>query len=381
MKGSGRFAICSTLSSTVFRPLTIVLWLLLSASAVVKAIEVPGLYQGLVNVSSRTDERERLQAYGPALQQVLLKVTGQPEIFNDAAVRAALRNPQSYVESYSYRSIGAPATGGNAAPVQGNQGIALEVSFFASEILALLNNNNLRVWPSNRPPTIVWAVVQNEQGQRQILNSSADNPVKNLIASEAQRRGLPLLFPLMDITDSRAVNLEQIWNQDIAVLRLASTRYLAESILVIRLVSSLGSEHLGRAVYLFRDLEISQELYGEDLELFIEKPVDLAVSELSGYYSVLLSGSNSGVPVKMAVTGINAPADYAGLLRYVGQLPAVNRVSLLSVNKQTVNLLLETGGQVRQLVESIALGSNMQPMAEITRQDNEIILQYRWLEQ
>lgn len=338
-----------------------------------QAIEVQGLYQASVPVASRTDERERQRAFSPAMRQVLLKVTGRASVLELPSIRRALNNPQSYVESYAYRTIQ-----NQGAASDNRESIALEVAFFSTEILRLLNENNVPVWPGNRPITLVWAVIQNELGERRVLSASEETPAKALLREEAAGRGLPVLFPLMDFEDLRAVGVDAIWNQDLEVLRDASRRYQAESLLVIRIFSSISGENIGRTVYAFRDRQVSRELYGANLEDTITEPVEIAVEELSGYYGVLLSGTNSNVLVRLTVENINSPRDYATLIKYVEQLADVNSVSIDSVEKEIVNLELATGGQIRQLVETIALDNNMLPVAEFTREGDEVSLHYRW---
>ena len=339
------------------------------------AVDVEGLYRGTTEVASR-EERERLRAFAPAMREVLVKVSGREDVLDLAPIRTALANPQSYVASYAYRSRPRPQEPGAAGPA--GELIELEVSFYETDIQNLLSAANVPLWARNRPETLVWLVVQDESGERQVLGSSSRHEAVEVLRSLAGRRGLPVLLPLLDLEDRLNLSPTQLWEFDEQAIREASDRYQVESVLVIRAIRPLGGELLGQGIYLFRDRVIPQELYASDLQSFLRSPVATAARELSGYYSVLLSG-NSDVRVRMTVEGIRDPAAYAGLLRYLQGLTDVKGYSIESVKGETLSLELATGGQIRQLVETIALDRTLQPLAELTREGSEVyLLHYRW---
>lgn len=345
-----------------------VLALILSLPAL--AIEVDGLYRGSAVVGSRSDERERVQAFQPAMREVLLKVTGRAEVLQEAPIRQALSNAQRYVASWSY---------GTRRDATGEDSIVLEVIFYESEIQSLLENSGVPIWPRNRPETLLWVVMQDELGERQVLGSDAQDEVIAALRAEAARRGLPVLFPLMDLQDRLQINAQQLWNLDEEAVRAASARYHAESILTLRAYRSLGGELVGEAIFLFRGQPLHLDLYETDLAAFLEAPLELAARELSSHYAVLLSGASGSVPVSLTVQGIASAEAYAGVLRYVADLADVNAMNLVSVEGDTMTLSLRTGGQIRQLVETIALNNDLQPVAEVTREGSELFLRYRWV--
>jgi ferredoxin len=105
---------------------------------------------------------------------------------------------------------------------------------------------------------------------------------------------------------------------------------------------------------------------------------NLTADELSGYYAVLVSGNTATAQVRMRVEGINGISHYAELMRYVQNLVDVNSVSVISVDGSTINLELTTGGQLRQLMESIALDRTMRPVGEAIRENDYVVMNYQW---
>ena len=341
------------------------------------AIEVPLLYQGVVPVASRDSERERQRAFVDALRQVLLKVTGDSDIYAQPQIRRALANADDYVDTWSYRSVTAVTTAEAPAAAQG---IELSVTFFEPEVLSLLDSAGIPLWPRNRPYTLVWLVVQEELGDRRIVGSSSRDhqDILALLEGGAGRRGLPVLLPILDFEDLRAVSANDVWEMDTDKLLAASARYQSESVLVVRLFKTVAGEVLGKSNYLFRNQVFELESYEESAQTFMENSIALAADELSAYYAVLLSGTDSSMEVNLTVSGVESAEDYAGLMNYVRQLTDVNSQRIVRVKGQTIELKLVTGGQLRQLVETIALNRNLQPAGELVRDDNQVYMSYRW---
>lgn len=337
----------------------------------VRAVEVSGLYQGSSPVQSRDNERERQRAFSAAFRQVLVKITGNTEVLSRPVIRRAINAADDYVDTWSTRSVTA---------ADGSAGIELNVTFFEPEVLSLLESAGIPLWPGNRPYTLVWLAVQDELGDRQLVGSSSDDyrDVVSAIEQNAAASGLPLLLPILDFDDRRAITVDDVWEMNRDKLLAASSRYQSESILAIRLFRAVNGEVVGKASYLLRDQVMSLDAFEEPLAAFIGDSIDLATRELSGYYAVLLSGTDSAIEVNLTVEDIDSAEDYAGLLSYVGQLTDVNDVHIASVNQDVVRLRLSTGGQLRQLVETIALNRNLAPTGDLVRNDNQVYMSYRW---
>ena len=344
------------------------------------AVEMEGLYQGSVVVRSRDNERERQQAFTEAFRQVLTKVTGSTEVLTDAVVRRALSNADDYVDTWSYRNVEAEEAAGNIQESAPANSIEINVTFFEPEVLSLLDNANIPIWPGNRPYTLVWLVAQDELGARELLGSSSNDfqDLIELLEMEADHRGLPLLLPILDFEDLRVVSANDVWEMDAEKLLAASQRYQNEGVLVIRIFKTLSGDVFGKSNYLFRDQVLELEVFDALIENFIQESVALATEEISSYYAVLLSGTDSSIEVNLTVEGIASAADYAALLDYVTRLTDVNDYQIASVENQKIMLRLSTGGQIRQLVETIALNRTLMPLGELLRNDNQVYMTYQW---
>ena len=380
------FSVKNLLSRLFFRVLCRLLPVIfIFQFAPVQAVEVEGLYQGTVTVVSRNDERERLSAFSNVFRQVLIKVTGNSEVLTLPQIRRALNNADDYVDTWSYRSISESDSALTAAVdatrvVATAQRVELTVSFFEPEVLSLLETANIPLWPGNRPYTLVWLVVQEELGARQIVGASTNAfpDVMALLDLEANNRALPILLPILDFEDMRAVSANDVWDMDAEKLLQASRRYQSESVLVIRLFRTVTGDVFGKSNHLFRDQIFEVEMFEQSAESFIRESVALATNEISAYYAVLLSGTDSSIEVNLTVEGIKSAEDYAALLDYVANLTDVNDYQVAAVENQTIMLRLSTGGQIRQLVETIALSRTLEPLDELIRNDNQVFMSYQW---
>ncbi len=380
------FSVKNLLSRLFFRVLCRLLPVIfIFQFAPVQAVEVEGLYQGTVTVESRNDERERLSAFSNVFRQVLIKVTGNSEVLTLPQIRRALNNADDYVDTWSYRTISESDSALTAAVdatrvVATAQRVELTVSFFEPEVLSLLETANIPLWPGNRPYTLVWLVVQEELGARQIVGASTNAfpDVMALLDLEANNRALPILLPILDFEDMRAVSANDVWDMDAEKLLQASRRYQSESVLVIRLFRTVTGDVFGKSNHLFRDQIFEVEMFEQSAESFIQESVALATDEISAYYAVLLSGTDSSIEVNLTVEGIKSAEDYAALLDYVANLTDVNDYQVAAVENQTIMLRLSTGGQIRQLVETIALSRTLEPLDELMRNDNQVFMSYQW---
>jgi hypothetical protein len=94
----------------------------------------------------------------------------------------------------------------------------------------------------------VWLAVDWGQGEREIV--AADDPepmsgdgrsidrnrlLRERVAEVATRRGIPVLFPLLDTEDLENISFSDIWGGFDDLLLQASTRYEAESVLLGRI--------------------------------------------------------------------------------------------------------------------------------------------------
>lgn len=354
------------------------LFFLCLAAVPLQAAEVAGLYQASVPVTSREDERERQQAFVTALRQVLVKLSGRTDILENADIRPALGSVQTYVEAWAYRSV--PAVPAADPLLQADPAVALEVTFFQSQLQNLLDAAGIPLWPQNRPDTLLWIVEQDLSGQRSLLGR--DSPVVASLQALAAERAMPLISPILDLQDRMALRPDVLWELDPAAILGASSRYQTDSVLVLRIIQVVGGAVIARAEHHLGGLVQQVEVLEAPLEPFLSASIDLAARELASNYGVVLSGTagpeDLSTQASLKVDGVDSVEDYAGVLRYLEGLAVVKNVQLASANGATLVFDVSTGGQLRQLIETLALDRRLQPLGEPVREGQRFNLYYQW---
>lgn len=203
-------------------PFVIFMLVLSLFSANLRALEVSDLYQANVVVESQ-DRAQRELAIKQALQSVLLKVGGKKSVLTHDVLKAAQKRATRYVSQYRYQ--------------RKERQLSLVVSFNEDKVNKLFKDANLALWGSLRPQVLLWLV--DEQGaSRRIVASDANTLISTSINDFSTQRGLPIITPLMDLTDSENVVLSDFWGYFPEQIQQASLRYFADTIVVMRISDS-----------------------------------------------------------------------------------------------------------------------------------------------
>lgn len=197
------------------------------------AIEVNDLYQVTVAVESQTAEH-RKQAIPKALQGVFLKVGGINSVLEHKLLLQAQKSPASYVNQYRYHRKA--------------DELNIVVSFNESKVNALFKRANLPLWGSLRPQVLLWLI--DEQGAtRSIVPYDAKSAIPERVNEFSAQRGLPIVMPLMDLTDNEHVFVSDFWGYFPEQIQQASSRYFADIVVVMRVSdSSLVSDEIKKRI-------------------------------------------------------------------------------------------------------------------------------------
>lgn len=384
---------------------------LLLVSIATQALPVTGLYSEQVAVANESDA-ERSRAFREALQAVIIRVTGETEWLDHPAIVTAVENAQSYVEAIGYSSeivaipaeaaapsaeatgaieppdtgvettAGAPAADDNSpadstplTPTSREQRY-IDVDFSSALIDELLTSANIPIWDSNRPSVLVWMALQDESGNRSLMTSDINDDIIELIQEFADRRGLPVLFPVLDFEDRRSLNEDLVWTLNEEAIRKASSRYGADSILTGRLHFTASGELVGLWQFLFQDEADVFDGFSTDLQEYLHGPLERVTSQLASYFAIVPESATRET-VQLRIDGVGSLQDYSSLLSYVSGLGLVESVNPAQLDGERLELRLGLVGDAQQLFELIALDRDLLPIAGAVT-DGSDVLHYRW---
>jgi hypothetical protein len=214
-----------------FRFASLIAVLAMLMKAPVYAVEVPGLFE--VELVARSESTEdRTIALKQAFYVVLDRIMVSEDISKVPVIQQMLQNVEHYVKQLQYTTL--PAD--EYVQTDARQ---LRVLFDEDQILELLRKSQVSVWSEIRPQTLLWLAVDEGEG-KQYYNAETMPDIASVLSLVAKIKGLPLIFPLLDIDDQQKVPVSDILNAEPQNLLSASARYEAPAVLAGKLSKKGG---------------------------------------------------------------------------------------------------------------------------------------------
>jgi hypothetical protein len=262
-----------------------VLGLCLLCSMRLAAFEVKGLFEIELVANSQSVEA-RDMAIKQALSAVLERVLVTEDISRIPVAQQMLNNAGSYVKQSQYSLLPADESAAN-------DGRLFRVQFDEDQVLEAISKSQVGVWSEIRPETLLWLIVD-ENGARQFYNADAMPEIDAALTLAAKLKGLPLIFPLLDIEEQQKISVTDVLGADSRNLLAASTRYDAPAIMAGHLMKKGACWQADWAFHF--DGKIKQwNSACEPLKTTLATGIKGAYKVLSDYYGVKPeSGNTSG---------------------------------------------------------------------------------------
>ena len=301
------------------------------------AVEVTSLYTAQVAINEKKPD-PRADAYDRALAQVLLRVSGA-ELVNDVVLFDTIfPDPSAYVVQF------------RPGPDE-----TLFVSFDGKAIEAALRRAGQRVWGGDRPLTLVWLAVDWGGGSREILAAADEDDRRSQSRSInrnrllrarmleiADRRGLPIAFPLMDGEDRAAVSFSDISGGFDDRVLAASERYDVNSVLIGRVRASGSSQN--RWSYHFGS---DQRAWSGEPEVVISRISDLLAAEFA------IGGNEPVRTVQLNVSGVTSVEAYAEVQSMLAEMNVIDNFAITEVAGDRISFRVNAHGGASRLARAL----------------------------
>ena len=311
------------------------------------------LYRVEVKVENQSNQ-QREEAGKRALETVLKRVTGLANIENLPEVDVALTRVEQYYHQFDYAT----------RVVDGENITLLNISFDAAEIAKLVRVAGLPVWSANRPNVIAWVVVErlrsgvsgNRGIFREIVAADQSDALVEAFREIASERGLPLIFPTMDLSDQMEVSTGVVWGQLSSELMRASQRYAVDALLMGRIVETPFGY---RSEWSFTRSDSATPYASEATQYsdLASGVVDFVTRELAQRYAVL---SGNGGLLRFSVRNVTGLVAYSGVLAYLEALEFVDSVHVESVERNVLTIAVQTNSSWNQFADLLALDGVLQ---------------------
>jgi hypothetical protein len=324
------------------------------------AAVVKNLYQAQVPVANQSAQ-ERYSAAQAALQTVLVKVSGSTSVLKNPILQKNIFRANSYIEQYSY---GDNSANDPAMPY------SLNVHFLPASVNKLLVQALAPVWGKDRPLIILW-ISTTTNGTEHLIGANDPTNIANAFQMAANTRGLPIVFPLLDNTDTQQVSLADVKNGNLAAVSQASIRYGSNAIVMVQCDTSNSAEIKSHWIFSFNGEQSTQDFTGSSVNAIASEGINALAEILASQLSVVDTGSKNGIPIK--IDGINDINQLAAAQRYLQQLSIIKSISIVSIQPTSVLFNLTLVNDVGTLQKIIATDNILKPIDL-----NSPTLEYQW---
>lgn len=178
------------------------------------------LFQAEILVPDQSNDNKSL-AIKAGFEQVLIRVTGDSLIKKNPYINSNLRRAEYYVQDFNY-----------LLPSPSSAQYLLRIHYNSNDILYLLKKAGLSFWQKNRPLLLAYVIINDQNQTSLIIDNESTNDVFNLLKKQSKNCGLPLIFPVMDMTDVNSISTDEILHMNIPVLKQAAKRYQPDGLLI-----------------------------------------------------------------------------------------------------------------------------------------------------
>lgn len=311
------------------------------------------LYRGTVPVADQSPEQRQL-AIREALNQVLIRVSGRRQAPSIADTASDELQIERYIQRSQYlRTYNYPELTSLSELPQKEPRLELSVVFAQDFVESLLTRNNLPLWDRSRSEVLLWLVVDTPEGPAMIIDEN--NPALELLRASSERRGVPLMLPLMDLDDQIHFNAPTAWAAHRGSFRLASQRYGSEATLLGRLETPFPGLWQARWSLLKSGRITEWSSRGSDLDAVLAGGVDRVADELGREYGVYVSAADQN-EVILTVSGISDLAAYDRVMDYVSELTVVTQAAPVELQADRMQVALSLRGGRQTLVQLLNRG-------------------------
>jgi hypothetical protein len=336
----------------------------------VLARQVDGLYDVVVPVTSQS-QAELKQASVQGLKTVLIRVSGSADVTKQRAILQALKRTSSFMKQYSYDYQ--PSSEGEA------EKMVAFIEFEQQLVDQLLRDSGLPLWSSYRPTVLVWMVVEDSEGRR-FVSRERDPEIVDAIELSANRRGLALMLPDLDLEDMIALSVDDLWQLNPFKAKPALERYKADTVLLGKVTKLTNGEWLGRWHYGYGQQDLTFDGEALSPNEYVALALNQVAEVLAEKYAVApVNIAENGL--LMRISGIVNFVDYARVVNYLESLSAIHHANVVYIDGDSIIVRLIADGLLSQLQQSIALAKRLTPIPDSTdyeQSEYRIDLHYSW---
>ena len=287
-----------------------------------------------------------------AMTQVLVKMSGNPNVATIPAVRAALAQASQWIQSFSYTTV----PGANNTST-----LSVTIQFEPQALNNLLHQTKQPVLAvTSRPMTLAWINV--DQGTTSSLAPLASGDQSNVgkaLMVVSKQIGLPVILPAMDLEDQGFVNNDSTLPFDLQKLASAGDRYHIKSILAGNLSMAVDGSWQAQWMYLLNSESHQWQDNAATPDALFQKALVHVGEMLAATSTNNTSAAGPQSLVNMQVLNVNGLSDYALVMNDLKQLTLIRQVIISDLNGTTISFQLMVQGGRTALENALQHNSDL----------------------
>jgi hypothetical protein len=311
-----------------------------------KNVDIYTIEELVVNQSNEV----RSEAAARALGTVFVRLSGSKSVLAAPAVRAAIAKASIYVSEFGYQQTDQVITiAGATEPAN-----RLVMRFSQAPLEAILKDNQLPIWLSNRPDILVWGAL-NSDGKTYM---NADSLMAIALKNSASVRGLPITSPVLDLNDRASLSVSRLWALDEDAIRDASSRYETDAVLAGRFAKN-SSQWTGNMLLLLRGKTNYFSVTAASQNEVASSVIDQVTDYLANIYAVAPNLSGDLRFVMLQINNVGDFNYYAAVVAYLESLPLVESLDVEKIHGGQLLVKANLNSSVERLMNTLNLDKKL----------------------
>jgi len=332
------------------------------------------LFSTILDVDSISNFH-REEAARTGIVSILVKITGDSKVLeNYPKLIPYSKNATNYLSSFSY------IEDLNHSFNEKNH-LRIKLNFQPEEIKQILIDAQAPFWGSKRPEILIWFI--NQSGATKSFSQGDDFDFINNLYEHIQFLGLPIVKPMLDLSEISILTEEKNWDEIYDGLFSQSTKYNADIIYIIQFSEKIDGGWLLLSLKKdYKDI-ILESYIGDDILNFLRIHFTNLASTLAKKFSIPSYNISTLDYHIIKISNINTYTRFRNLIMEMSHISALESIKVKKINRGDIYFSVPSNIPIQKLITIISLNKNL-IKNEIDLQNNKdyrFDLSYKWMGQ
>jgi hypothetical protein len=326
------------------------------------------LNKGQIIVTDQSNFTQKI-AGKRAFQQVVIKLSGDVAALENLQVKRSVTNFEQFLVASTF--------------IQDGDKLVYQAEFSEQKVVDLLRSQSLNVWGKRRPSGLFWLAIEDDVSKNKtLITQSSKSIYREVIQQAAYNKGVELLMPIGDLTDSMNITALDVWGLFSSSIFNKSTRYGTNYVIGARVgvvfddFSARETLQLSYFITNGQTIE-TNKIVGDNIAVLIAEFVDEYATYLANLYSIEASESGQIYSLNLNIANVNTLTKYRTVLEILSSLTVTQTVELSAQSKDVASFILASNVPLDRLKIILKLEQNLRE-PEYQRLDSAVAIDYEW---